>query len=606
MTSDNVFAPAIADGGDAFGRKNKIARLQDFLPFCGFNPASSQFSSVDGRWGDRNKFVEFKISFNGQEAAMNRNWKNGETLRKSGILLLMMAVPSLMLGQHKNESKPSAPAKSAPAKSAPAHNSSAPHSTTPSHSTATGTSHSATTSHATTAGHTTTPSHSTAATSHTTTTSHTATTSHTTPAGRTATTTHSTATSHTTTASHTPPGRTVSLKGGGSASVRPNGQIRSIDRGGMHIEHGVGGGRTVVSEHNGARIVTTGHGGYVQRAYVVRGGRTFVSRTYVVGGVAHVGVYRSYYWGGRPYYGYYHPFWFHPGFYGWGWHPWGAPVAWGIGAWGWGGSPWWGFYAGWWNPYPVYAAPYYWLTDYLISQQLQAAYAARADANANAMAADADASANYNGGGPAPASSGQAALSPEVKEAIAEEVKAQLAAQQNEAGAQGASAQGGAAGAAPAAANGQVPPALDPAQRTFVVNAPVTAMNNGQECGLTGGDVVTRLTDTPDADNMVNVSVSASKKADCASGQTVAVKVDDLQEMYNHFQEQLTNGMSEMAKKQGTGGMPAAPDTGTTPSDVPAPAPDATAAKALQDQQAAADQTEAQVKQETASGGGTQ
>ena len=44
--------------------------------------------------------------------------------------------------------------------------------------------------------------------------------------------------------------------------------------------------------------------------------------------------------------------------------------------------------------------------------------------------------------------------------------------------------------------------------------------------------------------------------------QTVAVKVDDLQEMYNHFQEQLTNGMGEMAKKQGTNGMPKAPDTG--------------------------------------------
>jgi hypothetical protein len=86
------------------------------------------------------------------------------------------------------------------------------------------------------------------------------------------------------------------------------------------------------------------------------------------------------------------------------------------------------------------------------------------------------------------------------------------------------------------------------------------------------------------------------------------VKVDDLQEMYNHFQEQLTTGMGELAKKQGTGGIPAAPDTGTQPSDVPAPQPDATAAKALQDQQQAADQTETQVKQETAgsAGGGSQ
>jgi hypothetical protein len=142
-----------------------------------------------------------------------------------------------------------------------------------------------------------------------------------------------------------------------------------------------------------------------------------------------------------------------------------------------------------------------------------------------------------------------------------------------------------------------------------VVDSDVTVVANGQECGLTAGDVVTRLTDTPDADNTVNASVSATKKGDCPSGQTVAVKVDDLQEMYNHFQETLQNGMGELAKKQGTGGMPKAPDTGTSPSDVPPPPPDNTAAQALQNQQQQANQTEAQVKQETAaapSGGGAQ
>jgi hypothetical protein len=89
----------------------------------------------------------------------------------------------------------------------------------------------------------------------------------------------------------------------------------------------------------------------------------------------------------------------------------------------------------------------------------------------------------------------------------------------------------------------------------------------------------------------------------------VAIKVDDLQEMYNHFQEQLQTGMGELAKKQGTNGMPAAPDTGQSPSSVPDPQPDTSVAKTLQDQQQQADQTEAQVKQETAAagnGGGSQ
>ncbi|MGB8762951.1 MAG: hypothetical protein WCD01_18780, partial [Candidatus Sulfotelmatobacter sp.] len=102
----------------------------------------------------------------------------------------------------------------------------------------------------------------------------------------------------------------------------------------------------------------------------------------------------------------------------------------------------------------------------------------------------------------------------------------------------------------------------------------------------------------------VNASVAATKTGDCASGAMVAVKVDDLQEMYNHFQENITNGMGEMAKKQGTGGMPAAPDTGTEAGAVQPPPPDTSVGKTLQDQQAAADQTETEVKQDAAGGGG--
>ena len=102
----------------------------------------------------------------------------------------------------------------------------------------------------------------------------------------------------------------------------------------MHIERGAHGGRTVVSERNGARIVTRGHGGYVQRAYLNRGGHAYYSRTFYAGGRYHVGLYRGYGWGGHTYFGYYPGVWYHPGFYGWGWHPWGAPVFWGVGAWG--------------------------------------------------------------------------------------------------------------------------------------------------------------------------------------------------------------------------------------------------------------------------------
>jgi hypothetical protein len=403
------------------------------------------------------------------------------------------------------------------------------------------------------------------------------------------------------------PGRTVSLRGGGTASVRPNGQIRSINRNGMQINNGLHGNRTIVSVHNNTTIVNRGGGGYVQHPYMTRGGVSYYSRTSYYGGGYHVGIYRGYYWGGHAYYGYYPGVWFHPGFYAWGFRPWGAPVYWGIGVggWGWGGAPWFGYYGGWWNPYPVYASPAFWLTDYLLAADLQAAYASRADANAAAAGAYDQGSGNYpppnqgnydNGS----ANSGQVTLSPEVKEAIAEEVKAQLAEQQQQA----ASQDGGNAQAAPAPANGQVPPALDPARRTFVVDTPITLVSNGQECELTSGDVITRLTDTPDADQKVNASVSASKKGECGAGQQVAVSVDDLQEMHNHFEEQLNDGLKTLAQKQGTNGMPKAPDTGTEASAVPVPQPDETAAKQLADQQAQADQVEAQAKQDVAGGGG--
>ena len=392
------------------------------------------------------------------------------------------------------------------------------------------------------------------------------------------------------------PGRTVTLRGGGSASFRPNGQVRVIHRDGMRIQHNLRGGRTIVTERRGVRIVTRGGGsGYVQRAYVTRGGRAFYSRTYYVHGVYRVGVYRGYYYRSHHYYGYYPAYWYHPVFYGWAYRPWGPPVYWGVGIGGWGWGPWYGYYGGYFAPYSVYPSAAFWLTDYVIAANLQAAYAARAEANADAAAYD-QGQTNYDNSGGQAANNGPVTLTPEVKQAIAEEVKAQLEAQQQQA--QGGSPDGQAQAAQPT--NDEAPPALDPARRTFVVASDITVVSNGQECDLTAGDVITRLTDTPDAGQKVTASVQASKKGDCAAGQAVAVSVEDLQDMRNHFQEQLDSGMKDLAEKQGKGGLPKAPDTGTTASDVPPPPPDTDAAKDLTDQEKAADQVETQVEQESA------
>lgn len=407
--------------------------------------------------------------------------------------------------------------------------------------------------------------------------------------------------SHISTVNRPLPGRQVSLRGGGSAVMRPNGQIRSINRNGMQINHGINGSRTVVSYHNGARVVTTGrNSGYVQRAYVTRGTNTYVSRTVVVNHVTYTSVYRSYSYGGYCcYYGYRPAYYYAPVYYGWAYNPWPAPV---YFAWGWGAAPWYGYYGGYFAPYPVYPSAAFWLTDYVIASNLQAAYQARAAAAASATG---DTGEGYqqpsqpSGGDNTASGSNQVTLTPEVKEAIAEEVKAQLAAQQ-------AAAQQTSSGTNQSTASTpsqDVPAALDPARHTFIVASDLSVSSDGQECQLTAGDVIKRTSDTPDEDRKVTAVVSASKKSDCSVGQEIAIGVDDLQEMHNKFEEQLDNGMKDLADKQGKNGIPKAPDTKTTPSDVPPPPPDSNAAKALQDQQSAADQTDAQVMKEAFSQG---
>jgi hypothetical protein len=577
--------------------------------------------------------------------------RNESGVRRYVLFALVTLIAAFAMAQHKNA--PSAPRPSAPAPhaSAPAHTSAPSHPSAP-------TQHTTTPSHTNTQSRTTPSStgHTTAATpsrTGTSTVGHTNTTlnghTNTTVNGRTGTTTtgHTntavnartnttvngrTGTNNTTktagtagrpgtmtagkaggaakgsgstttgraTMSHTPPGRQVSLKGGGTAHIRPNGQIRTVNRNGMQIQHNLHGGRTIVSTHNGARVVTTGrHGGYVQRSYVTRGGHSYYSRTYYYHGEYRTGIYRGYYYGGRPYYGYYPAYYYGSAYYGWAYNPWPAPVYYG---WGWGGAPWYGYYGGYFAPYPVYPSAAFWLTDYLISVNLQAAYAAQAEAEAgtNLGYPAWDQLVASMGAIPAADTANAVALSPELKKAISEEIKAQLAAEQTQAGSAKSSSE---QGAAPANSN-EAPPALDPARRVFVVSADLSVVADGEECALTAGDVITRLTDKPDDDNNVNVSVSASKKTDCAPGKQVAVSVDDLQEMHNHFREQLTSGMGELAKKQGKDGLPKAPDTTTTAGDVPAPPADKSAAKTLEDQEKAADQTESEVKQEAGSSGG--
>ena len=403
--------------------------------------------------------------------------------------------------------------------------------------------------------------------------------------------------------------KTVVLKQGGTAVYRGNGQVRTIQTHGMTINRGMHGSTRIVSTRHGTTVVSYGRGvGYSQRSYYSHGGRVYVQRTYYVSGRYYAYGYRSYTWGGRPYYGYAPPYYWGPTYYRWAYNPWPAPVYY---SWGWGPAPWYGYYGPYFAPYPVYPTAAFWLTDYLIAANLQAAYAAQQAAQSRntgpePLATDSageiaslwttdpliaanlvDADMGYMLGGQAQAATGNATqLSPEVKQAIADEMKNEIAAEQTAA----------ASGKKDTPSTDQIPAALDPKIRIFVVSSDEDLTTaEGVECALTPGDVVYRVGDKPDDDNMVDATVKSSKKDECAVGATVGVDTGDLQEMHNQLRIQMDAGLKELADKQGKNGLPAAPDTKTQAGEVPPPKPDESVGSELQEQQKEAAQAEAQL-----------
>jgi hypothetical protein len=396
-------------------------------------------------------------------------------------------------------------------------------------------------------------------------------------------------------------GRTTSVTTprGTTAQLDNRGRVTSIrDKGGNTINRGPRGERRVESVRpDRSRVVSFGHrGGYVERPFD-RGGRQYVSRTFVIGGHSYVHVYRGHYYHGVPYFVYVPPYYYAPVYYGWVYNPWPRPIYY---TWGWYGSPWYRPYGYYFAPYPVYPYASLWLTDYLLAENLRLAYEADSihgyqptDSQAHSVLAAYHPGEQANGARP---NSDPAVLSPEVKQMIADEVKAVIADEQKAASAS--------SGPSRASSGDELPAALDPNHRVFVAFSVLELTANGETCSLTPSDVVKRTEDTPDNDNTVAVQILASKKSDCAMGSQARIQLTDLNDMQNHLREQVDAGMKMLADKQGKDGLPAAP--AANPRAVPegTAAPDATAAEDLQKQQQEADQTEKEVEQEAASDSG--
>jgi hypothetical protein len=319
---------------------------------------------------------------------------------------------------------------------------------------------------------------------------------------------------------------------GSSAHFAPSGHPTVVRTyGGATIVHAPSGARRIEVVRPGGRVIVTngaGHG-YMQRSITVRG-HAFVQRTYYFHGTAYPRYYRPYSYRGIAFNVYTPVRFYSPRFYAWGYTPWARPVYYNF---GWSVHPWYGFYGGYFSPYPYYAAPNYWLTDYLLANALQEAYQERMDAAAAAQA-------RYD-------PSGQVALSPQVKNLVAAEVQRQLSQE---------SAESQNAGQALSASTGAPPILADNNPHVFVVGSSLIANTGGQECALTHGDVL-QLNPAPSSDpTFANVQVLASKGQDCPAGNLVPVQLADLQEMQNHMRETMDQGLGEMQTRQGQGGLP--------------------------------------------------
>jgi len=328
---------------------------------------------------------------------------------------------------------------------------------------------------------------------------------------------------------------TVQTRSGATVTKRADGHVATVHdtKRGMEVHRNLSGNRRVVVERSDhSRIVAERGGrGYVQRPYMFHG-HEYARRSYYYNGRYYNRYYGRYYYHGAWMNPYYPGYYYGPAFYGWAYNPWAVPIAYG---WGWGGNPWYGYYGAYFTPYPVYASPALWLTDYFIAASLQAAYQAQV-AQAAAMS------------NPAP-------LTPETKQLIADEVRSQIALENAESKTAGQ-------GAEPDAASSSIQRALtDGKQHVFVAGHDLDVVDaGGNECALSEGDAVQLTGQTaPDA-QAATLAVLASKGGkECPRGDTVQVALTDLQDMQNHMRETIDAGMQELQKKQGQGGLPAAP-----------------------------------------------
>jgi hypothetical protein len=291
--------------------------------------------------------------------------------------------------------------------------------------------------------------------------------------------------------------------------------------------------RMEVARPDGRVVVANAAGrmGYVQRPIQFHE-RPLIQRSYVERGMVTTRVYRPWVYRGTTFNIYMSNRYCRPAFYTWAYRPWSRPVAY---RWGWDGRPWCGYYRTYYSPYPYYPSPVFWLTDFIFSATLEVAYQDRLDSGTPI---------------PPPVSS-QTQLTPEVKQAIADEVRLQLE-EERDAQALAGDAFDDGDNAPPPLFSGNV-------SRIFLVSHSLPAYDHGRECYLSEGDVLQLNGPPPPNSSYANVVVLASRTGALAKGSVVAVSLVDLQEMQNQMRANLDRGLGDLQTHAGQGGLPAPP-----------------------------------------------
>jgi hypothetical protein len=331
------------------------------------------------------------------------------------------------------------------------------------------------------------------------------------------------------------PGERVVSTPNGQGIYGRDGKLRMWSGNGMTILRSPGGVKEVsVDRQDGSHVtVLPGGGGWVQHPFIYRGVE-YGRRTYALGGMTYSPFYRIYPFHGTQLSVFVPASYYPPAFYSWATQSWRSLA---VFSWSWQSSAWYGYYGGAFTPYSYYAAPSMWLTDYMLSNSMDASY--RQD------------SAEGSTAGAPPVVE---PISPGVKGAVTGEVEQDLSTLQREDELQG----GNGSYNSPA---GSIAEILDNQTHTFMTGSKLLVVDAyGTECELTPGDTVEYVPPPPPVEApAVDVKVTWGKGSqDCRTGSTITVSLQDLQEMHNYMLASASQGTIQMHAQQDAGRLPQA------------------------------------------------